>query len=54
LDLEIIEINDSESEKDGSISNMKVNDRKEGDRFSRHKFLSGTGKIGRVYWTCTK
>jgi hypothetical protein len=33
LDPEVIEINNSESEEDGSISNMKVDDREEGDGF---------------------
>jgi hypothetical protein len=33
LDPKVIEIDDSESEEDGSISNMKVNDCKEDDGF---------------------
>jgi hypothetical protein len=33
LDSEVIEIDNSESKKDGSISNIKVNDHKEGDGF---------------------
>jgi hypothetical protein len=33
LDPEIIEIDDSESEEDGSISNMEADDHEEGDRF---------------------
>jgi hypothetical protein len=33
LDPEVIEIDDSESEEDGSISNIEVDDRKEGDGF---------------------
>jgi hypothetical protein len=33
LDPEVIEIDDSESKEDGSISNMEVDDCKEGDRF---------------------
>jgi hypothetical protein len=33
LDPEVIEINNSESEEDGSISNMEVDNYEEGDRF---------------------
>jgi hypothetical protein len=33
LDPEVIEIDDSESKKDGSISNMEVVDHEEGDGF---------------------
>jgi hypothetical protein len=33
LDLKGIEIDDSESKEDGSISNMEVGDREEGDGF---------------------
>jgi hypothetical protein len=33
LDPEIIEIDDSKSEEDGSISNIEVDDYEEGDRF---------------------
>jgi hypothetical protein len=33
LDPEVIEIDDSESEEDGSISNIEVDDHKEGDGF---------------------
>jgi hypothetical protein len=33
LDPEVIEIDDSESEEDGSISNMEVDDHEEGDGF---------------------
>jgi hypothetical protein len=33
LDPEVIKIDDSESKEDGSISNIKVDDHEEGDRF---------------------
>jgi hypothetical protein len=33
LDPEVIEIDDSESEEDGSSSNMEVNDHEEGEGF---------------------
>jgi hypothetical protein len=54
LDPEIIKIDDSESKEDGSISNMKAMIMRKVTDSLRHKFLSGTGKIWRVHWTCTK